>query len=417
MSVKLVSVNFPLVTDQPTRCHALRWSQRRYEHEYGKISFTDWSPDPAALIPGSPVEITMSLQGSSKTFYGYIDYAKHKKTSKSSVTDVYVIGASYLMKQTSQTVYSNMTASAVVERIAKKYGFSYDIAPHKRVYPQISQAGDSDWELMVRLAKQCGYTLRVEGTTLYFKPLSEEFDRYKPFAESFNSATPGNPAPPRLYSINPLIGESISYGDGYKAAPSVAGINTLTGDPYVVVNPSAPRGARNYRRPEFFDRHDVHTSATTMDAAKYEAQAVDELNRFPYRAEAVVIGTPTLHPDAPVYFSDVDDDIDGYWVLINVDHIYKDGMLTSELVAGLDSLSVPEKKQGTSSVAPRPAETAVLQKSVAMKPKTPVTVSKAKNRLSPNPLTTVTAMWKGSGKNLRASGSPISKTLAVLGNK
>lgn len=412
-----VTVEFPLSSSPPSRGYSFEWHQSRYEHDFGKISFSDWNIDPVSIIKGSPVKITVSAQESAKVFYGYIHHVTHRKTSQTNHTDVFVIGASHVMKQANQAVYSNTTASDVAIKIAKKYKFNYDVTPHGRLYPQISQTGISDWEFLKRLARQCGYTLRADGVNLYFKPLTESYSKLKAFAPIYSMSYPGSPAPPTLYSIAPIIGESLEFVDGYKAAAAVSGVDPKTGKKFAVTNAKAPAGTKGARTQDIFDRYESRTSAQSFEAAKFEAQALDEINSFPYRAKAELVGSPDLTPDMPVYLDNVDSDINGYWTVLEVEHYLRDGKLTTIVTVGTDTLNSTEKYSSNGSNFKGPSKPASLTANTkASKPNVAISLSKVANRLSSSPVTTISSTWVGSSADLKSSsGSAVNKTLAILG--
>lgn len=411
-------VELPLSDDEiaPGRVHSFHWSQKRYEHDFGKVVFKDWNVDPTSLLKGTPVKIKVRYEGIAKSFFAYIHHVTHKRETNKSYTEVHLIGASYVMKQATQDVYMNLTASDIVTKIAKKYQMAYDIAPHSRVFPQVAHAGHTDWELCVRLAKQCGYTFRVDGTTLYFKPISEDFTALKSYARNFFLTPPANGVPPTLYSITPLVGETLEFEDGYKAASAVSGVDPKTGKAFAATQLSLEAGTRKNQNPNLFDRFDVHTSAHTLEAAKFEVKAVDERNKFPYRATAVLRGTANLRPDMPMYFSQVNADLDGYWCALEVEHIIENGIFTTEVVAGLDTVgsdaAAPNGYLGAKMTPPN-ASLSIISKNI--KPKADIVLSKVVNRLSATPASVVSAKWVGSGTSIRGKTSSANKAAAVLG--
>ena len=171
-----VKVTFPETTSSPTILHSATLYQNRYEHEIAVLRFKDWGVEYDAVQDGSPVQVDfMGTGNKSKTLYGYVHHIRLNRSPGKYFTEVTVIGGSYLMKQQSQTIYYNTTADAVIKQIAQKYNFAVYAEYHPRVYQQISQAGHTDWELCVRLAKQCGYTLRSTNTELYFQPMLKDY--------------------------------------------------------------------------------------------------------------------------------------------------------------------------------------------------------------------------------------------------
>lgn len=413
--LKFIDVEFPLTNNPPRRVSICNWSQRRYQHDMGKIRFADWNPDPASITQGTPIKITFTRGGTQKTHYGYIHHVTHTRTGDQSYVDIHVIGASYVMRQAAQKVYTNSTASAVVQQIATNHKFSYDVFPHPRVYPQIISPGYTEWELMVNLARKSGYTLRSEGSSIFFKPLTEDYVNMIDLAKEFVVTTPGSLTPPTLYSITPLVGESLEYEDAYKAAVAVSGQDPNSKVKFAVINPRQADSVRERVNPELFDRYDVKTSANSYSAAIHEVQAAQENNRFPYRAFAVVVGTPDLRPDMPIKLTGVNSDLDGHWIIIEANHVVEDGMYTTELEIGLDSLGATLQQSPRSDSLTVSAPVPMLQVShTPVKPSATVRMSKVANRLSGNPTGSVSALWDGASTNLRKTNSATSKASQVL---
>jgi hypothetical protein len=116
---------------------------------------------------GDPVEFEYSGAGSKKTWVGYV----HKiipSTVSENATTIICISPTYLLKTTRQKIYKNVTADQVVQKVCKQYGLKAVTQRHPRVFSTIAQAGQSDWQLLRRLAKQTGFGLKVTGTTVYF---------------------------------------------------------------------------------------------------------------------------------------------------------------------------------------------------------------------------------------------------------
>jgi hypothetical protein len=338
-----VLVRFPEVLNGPKIVYSLDMMQERYAHEVINIVFKDWDTQSDSITPGTAVHISLFGATDVRQIYGYIHHIVPNRTPGTNFTEIVVIGASFPFKKPAQKVYTNITADQVVQQIAKNHGFVCNATPHPRVYPQIIQAGDSDWSLMCRLAKQCGYTLRAENTELYFQPMLEDFTKYKEEALRFTMRTSSDPRGTTLYSFNPEIGESIPYEDAMKAAVSVSGIDKLASVPGLMAYTQQKRNktTKSKYQAEFFDRFDVSTVVQDPETAKYEAEAAESRNAFPYRASAEVLGQSGLRPGMPIYLSGVGE-FSGYWTILTTHHMVVEEELnrhryTTVLEIGTDS--------------------------------------------------------------------------------
>ena len=338
-----ISINFPKTTVQPQIVYKANLSQNQYSHELISLYFKDWGVQYDVVKAGSPVELTINGFNEKRNFYGYVHHLNLDRSPGKNFTEITVIGASFPMKQTAQTVYLNTTADQVVKTIATKYNFVCYAVPHSRVYPQISQAGQSDWQLMVRLAKQCGYTLRANNTELYFQPIMEDYTRYRAEAPRFVLRPATHPQGSTIYSFKPMIGESIPYEDAMKGAVAVGGVDIVNQVPISITQQIRNAKTKIKKQNEFFDIFDTSVVVPDLSVATFESKAAENRNYFPYRGTVEVLGNPNLRPDMPVYLEGIGEPYSGYWVILQADHHIVEEernrqKYTTTLVVGTDSL-------------------------------------------------------------------------------
>jgi phage protein D len=377
-----VSIYFPLAERPPQRISYFYFYQDRYAHEMVKVKFRDWDVKYTHIKPGEPVQVTLRGKHSNREFVGYIHEITPDITPGTNFVELTLIGASYKMKQAHQRVFENMTATHAVREIAKPYGFRIVADEHPRVYPQIVQAGHTDLEIMTRLAKQCGYTLRIEGTTLYFQSLTAEFTSGRASAARFDMREANNPSGSTLYSFKLNLGESIKYVDSYKSAAQIGGVDPRSNKSIIKTNPNHPYVLKETSTTEFFDSFSTDVVAPGPAEAAYEAHAIDLRNRFPYRASVEVIGTPSLTPDKPVYFSGLNKDYDGYWIVLSTIHKVVETRpniltYTTLLEVGADSLGTAvEWVDGQTITAPSAAQVIPIVPGKKNKPQVTASVLK-----------------------------------------
>jgi hypothetical protein len=121
-----------------------------------------------ALISKDPIVFTFRSQKLTSTWHGHIDRIEQPNTVTGGNTNIICIGPSYFLKDTSQKVYKNVTADQVISRIATKHRMQAVTQRHPRVKNSIVQAGQSDWQLLRRLAKVTGFALRCENSSILF---------------------------------------------------------------------------------------------------------------------------------------------------------------------------------------------------------------------------------------------------------
>lgn len=377
-------VDFPYSVIKPSLVYDFSFKQARYEHEYITMLFKDWSINYNDIQPMSPVSISIyTPEGFERQFNGYIHHIQPIYSPGERSVEVNVIGASYVMKNTSQTIYANVTADQVVKKIARKYEFSYFTEPHGRVFPQIAQAGRTDWQLLVWLAKKVGYTLRAENTSLYFYPLSKDYSENRSSAKRFDLNNVETLGGTDTYAFKPLVGEHLSFDDedDLKSAIAFSGVDRFAQIELQYTKPKAKKSTRKNKVPEQFDRFAVHTVIPDSTIAIWEAEAAEERQRFGYRGYAEVLGDPTLRPDMPIYLGGIGSEYSGYWVILKTEHKIERTSLhtsiyTTSLYLGIDSLG------GSNSWGAEPTVSAPNRKQIrVIKPNVRNTQKKDKSKL------------------------------------
>jgi phage protein D len=436
---KYINVNFPETSIGPASIHEATFYQNRYEHEVAVLNFRDWGVMYDAVTPGSLVHITHGGTLEKREFYGYIHHIKVNRTPGKNFTQVVAISASFSMKQANQTIYKNMTADAIVKQIGESHGFSVFAVPSKRIYPQVSQAGHTDWEFMVRLAKQNGYSLRTENTELYFQPMLYDYTNLRSQAPKF-ILMPNDSSRQlsTIYSFEPIIGESIPFDTSFKAAVAVSGIDSRSVAPVSITQQIRNKKTKTKQQTEFFDRYATDVVVPDVETAQYEAQAAENRNTFPYRGEVKVLGEPNLRPDMPIYLEGVGGEYSGYWTILSAEHQITTPQRNMQqyvtvLTVGTDSLGsaatwtdnqtikMPDYKPQRNIIA-NVRQTNVKPKTKIVKPNNRITPAKAgsfgkiKNRVKVTSATKHTPTWKSASPSLKAITKQ-SSTPAVISTR
>jgi len=385
-----VELSLPNANIQPSLITDFTFYQERGKHEFATIKLRDWNLPYDSVRPGTPASFKLKSFGISKDFNGYIHHVTPHITPGTNWIEIHLIGASYHLKQASQQVYKNVTATDVVKQIAKRIGFAFNVVDHPRVYKQISQAGLTDLEMLHKLAKQCGYSLRLQNAEIHFQPVTKVYDEVKSVAKVFTRREQSHPEGSTLYSFTPHIGESLDQDGEYKAAVGVAGVDSLTGQLIKKTNQTRPKTAKRQSEPEYFDRFATNVVVNSQDIAKHESVSADERIRFPYTATAEVLGTADINPDAPVYLEGIGQEYGGYWTVLKTEHkvvatsytMYK---YTTVLHLGTDSLGQDTGRPGAPATG-KPSEMPkrIIIPGVRQTNKKPVTALKS-GTLNPAP--------------------------------
>ena len=371
-----LDIQFPTLDAPISKAAEFNHTHARYEHELITIYFSEWAVPYDSMVSGTPITVGLSNLGSSKKINGYIHHIEPNIAPEKNYVEITIIGASYAFKQESQQVWVNVTASDVVSDIAIKNGFSYDCIPSERVYDQISQAGMSDWELMVSLAKQNGYSLKCDNTLLIFQPLTQAFTDFRAQAAYYkmNGLDQKNTG---IYSFKPLIGESIPFEGAKKASVAVGGVDRNVATEHQNTNQTPITKTRRSSKPVVFDTYQTNTVAPTFEIAKYESNAADERNRYAYRGVATIQGSPNLLPDAPIFLDGIGSTYSGFWTILSVEHYVEKEVFTTTIEIGTDSLGLSAKWTDNKDVlAPEQTIKRVVTSGVRQKNIVPKTVLK-----------------------------------------
>jgi phage protein D len=422
-----VSVTFPNASIDPTYVYSLTLQQKFYEHEVLSMTFKDWAYSFDNVKPGTPVEIQMRSAKDSREFYGYVHHVEADKTPGRDFATIHCVGGSFPLKQSSQLSYKNVTANMVVEEIANKHGLVAIADPHPRLFPQIAHPGLTDWQMLVKLAKQVGWGLRTENTEVYFQPLLEDYKTYRAQAPRFFQRPVGHGFG-GIYSFNPVVGDSINYDGDVKAAVAVAGVDKTTKSAVKSAKQKRRKVTRRSSQDEFFDRYNTDAVAPSLEIMEYEAEAAELRNAFPYRATVKVIGQTRLRPGMPVFLGNLGKDYSGFWTVLGTEHHYEETQTkvytyTTTLTVGTDSLGgavrwedgqtidapeaapkrvvVPGKRQ----TKKRP-KTKLVRTGIKVGPQTKGSFGKIKNRPKIVTAKNSTAVWKTGSKNLSKSKAP-----------
>ena len=188
-----------------------------------------------AIVAGDPIIFTYRSGKLKAIWHGYIHHVRQDNSWQGGNTDIVCVGASWVLKNTDQKVYKNITSDQVISKIAKKNSMQAVIQRDPRVRDQIAQSGQSDWQLCRSLAKQTGFALLTENTTITFVSKDKIYQSKKMSAPYFNYVDDevGGVVPRELrmtgtiISFDPIISDQAPEM-GLRVDRVVSGINTKT---------------------------------------------------------------------------------------------------------------------------------------------------------------------------------------------
>jgi hypothetical protein len=281
-----------------------------------------------ALKTGSPVVIKWKNDKVSETFFGYVfDVSSEIKQSSYNPTVIRCMAATFPLKEGGTKIWTNSTATQIVEDIAKKFKLRSVVTPSPIVFSQQSLVGHTYWEKIQELARRIGYAAQVYGTELHFHPIDTMIDKFMTTAPLFSHTDPyTNPwssvMSQTLDSFKPKIGDFFSKDSYSRTEKNVMSINPQTAKLTTsVVKPNAVgHNLRSSTKNPLFKQAlpGVISGSAAMAEAVTKAQA--QLSRFSLTAVGSGQGDPRVAPYRTIEISGTGSTTDGFWVINTATH-------------------------------------------------------------------------------------------------
>ncbi|MGW0756879.1 VgrG-related protein [Streptomyces sp. NPDC002814] len=279
---------------------------------------------------GTPLKVsvmTVTGQAKERLFNGEVTALEVDRDRTGSFTVVRAYSKAHRLQRGRKVVaYRNMTASAIVRKVAAGAGLAVGTVQAAPVtYTQLSQANVSDWDFLQFLAAESGAQVSVDdkGLLQFTKPKKAS----------------GAPAPSTSAAKNPMVLEygrnllalraSLSAADGAQQV-EVRGWNVTTKKPLVAPAPSvnsdtvvpglSPALAARFGKSSKLTVTD--TPYRTQAEVKAVADAVaDQVSAGFGELEAVVEGNPLLRAGKPVTLGNVGQYFSGKYTATAVQHV------------------------------------------------------------------------------------------------
>jgi hypothetical protein len=302
--------------------------QKQGSHDILVLRFTSssnqWFQN---LKTGVPIKFNWRQGHLTNTWYGYVSFvSKVIASQKVAMMEVYCIGASFVLKESSTRVFYNTTVTSVVKQIASEFNLNFIGEPDTRKFDQLVIAGHSYWEWMTEYANKIGYGFYVNNTDLVFRPLDKLIDRTIAESPILDWSSPHTTIETEsqgktLEYLKVLNGEFIE-SDLRRSIKVAAGVDPVTNQ--IVQSSSNPKFLGTQLRSnvsdvyfsEYRSDHVVHNELDAKSASEGSAH----LTRFNLPAYAKAKGDPRFKPYSTVYIQNTGKLTDGYWVVKEVRH-------------------------------------------------------------------------------------------------
>ncbi|WP_432157994.1 VgrG-related protein [Streptomyces sp. bgisy153] len=280
---------------------------------------------------GTPLKVsvvTVSGQARERLFNGEVTALEVDRDRTGSFTVVRAYSRAHRLQRGRKVVaYRNMTASAIVRKVAAGAGLAcgkVEAAPV--TYRQLSQANVSDWDFLQYLAGESGAQVRVDDQGLL------QFTRPEKASGAPAPSTPATRSPMVLeYGRNLLaLRASLSAADGASQV-EVRGWDVTTKRPLVARKPSvtsdtvlpglsAAAGAAGFGTPAKLAVTDTPYRTQAETAAVADATAAHVSAGYG-ELEAVAEGNPRLRAGRPVALGNLGPAFSGRYTATAVQHV------------------------------------------------------------------------------------------------
>lgn len=340
--------------------YGMRLHQSRAEHDVAEIIGTHVGAT-APVQSGTPVAALWGpVPDSYRTWYGYVHTADRALTDTLNEIRFTCVGPSYALAGGGQTVWPGSTASAVVESLTRARGLAVDDTPTTRAYEHVSQAGQTEWELVNRLARENSRFVTMDGATVRF--LSKQailagflLDTAPTFAYMTNTLN-------NIIHFQGMQSEDPGSSTARAGIKSFSGVDPRTGA--VITQYGIPGGAPfgSYSGSPMFTDVQSQYSVTSLEEAAALSDAALELSSWKYQMTATVKGDTRLKPGIVIVMQNVGR-FTGAWVVNDVTHVLDEHGYSCELTLVSDALGQPPRQFQNigKAQAPRPAADLVLR--------------------------------------------------------
>lgn len=177
-------VEFPATNLAKLECHNLICRRALYQMDSARLLLAarhDQLRDHVG--PGSPLRITWGGINGEDEFIGYVHSISPVSDGPVDQTVIYAVSAAYPMVTRPGRSFVDHAIHNIAATIADDYRFQSEIDPHAQVHEQTLQLDLSDWSFLVRLAREWGYVLMLDGVTLMFRELESYLRAQYKFGE------------------------------------------------------------------------------------------------------------------------------------------------------------------------------------------------------------------------------------------
>lgn len=280
-----------------------------------------------ALKTGVPLSIKWKNEAGENKFFGYIyDVKPHTGRGKDRDVLIKAIGATLGAKETTNKIWTNKSASQIVEEIAKKLKLKTNITPSTVIFSQQSMLNHTYWEKIQELARRIGYVAQVYGTELNFHPIDVMINQSMTTVPVYSFRDAESPVFTELFEHTlddflPTVGDLTITSMFGKREKNISSIDPYSSKPFSYSSsPTSWKPLRSQVKDPLFKESLTNTVASTPAMARAMADAHSKLSRYSIFAEGRGQGDPRVAPYRTVEIKGTGEFTDGYWIVTKVEH-------------------------------------------------------------------------------------------------
>lgn len=330
-----IKVSFPMTGTTEKDVTTLTVLRHEYKMDTARLVLNvDYDELNQYVTAGSPLRIRWGSGLRFDEFIGYVHSFRPETDGITKSTEIVAISAAYPMFNESGRTYTDVGIHNVAQQIGDDYRFQVETDPHPYVHEQILQKGDSDWQLLTRLAEQWGYIVLMDGVTLIFRPLRDVLEENYRFSTTARTSLGS--------SIDPRV-NILSFRESYSAT----GKSPLTGTGFYGVNPidvkTVAQKDVSAGEDAVFEEIDVERSITSNLEGELKTNSVRASGAFPFEALATLRAPYRRKPfDCYRIYND---GATKTWVVRSIKHIVTGGEYIAEAILGSDGEDHSEKSR------------------------------------------------------------------------
>lgn len=267
------------------------------------------------------------------TFVGRVERVLPKATTHRGTVNnsgfqesqVMCLGRSYDMRGKKNASWSGQTLPQIATTIARRYDLSLDVPATPLLYNTSVQASESDWQFLVRMCEQHGYSITCHGTHLHifdpYEALGRQASMHKlatqRILKGYAKATPG-----AIIEFTPTFQDR--HPDG-EYMDTVVTVLTEDGETFDV----STREVKGVTTPARFTNR-IPEEVDNYEEAVRKVTEHDK-HEYDYTADVQAVGMLGVVPGGVVNLAEYGGDFDGYWYVQEVEHHLTSEMFTTEL--------------------------------------------------------------------------------------